>query len=1490
MSDNEESGRHEARLNEHIAVLRNNDLPLHMPNWLDIPDGFTNPPLMCCTSEFVRLVTDNAYNKSSGPELVLFAHGGTSMPEHFKLMVECVAIINRSYKMLNGYAVATPNSRLVKRMNGKKCEIIGIEKKMYTGALPQGVQYENNFIQTVNPITTTNSMFMAQLAETEIYVRQEMCTLEWGVLPYRYNGADGVEVRDVFQTLRVISAPGLNLVKFVHNMLCESSKGNRQADKEYDEAHRLLLRVLDQEMVNLDAGIIHIPDPLSVSNSMCPSSMVSLLSPFMILRKMLKYFAGGYCGTAQQCPGLQQDSLIVYGMPALNSPANASAAIESFDAKHRAYLEAVNLWCVAVDIKCNSSGDEETVEYSSLLSTEAESYSPIRSAITMIFYTHFKDTKEFSIKRISFPLIVGTILTNFKFVVRPSEDVRWMEIRNGYIMAQCGSDKTVLNGVKLHQQYKTAGRVDYPQAGMYVNMRRAMESLLQKQCFDEDSDTLVQFLSYCHTILMEQQLDGFFMSERVRNCAEMLKRCKDDICPNVSTAVLSFEHDMCLPEHEILQRIIHDDMMHTEFLMRRGLCVMNKTTKATTINLGLVYACLISDVLCFLGMDNATWTWCFFPILVCGGAGHLRAQTEDGHSQRTECVYLAKASSVGFNAVVVSTTNSILSLVTKIFPDLRTDVVNLLRMMKLDRITRVAIEERSAVISVNGSVISVPDPNVFMGLSVFDELARNASHEAIDGLVTSGFPRDKAGGGTTQKSAESRTRGPRERQDTTILRGMSLFSPIQAQNRNCSNTMHAESMKALISGAVACFPPSAQPSKGFCILDEQKSIRSHNCSSYDTCNAMGESQMPNDAAKVLNLAWAYCMLPMNCRAIGLLNKMSMSNVVVNQVEQQLYKWFGNFVLNYFKPFLGSTLLLSFWRIMNGYLSRSIASTMISMNALHMTQYENVEMANVDTMLNMECGLGLHGLNNALLDSLSHLLDFNLIIVNQIIAHKLDTPVLSFEFMKALVNNRYERNGAEFKTLKLWLMKYVNNNETKLQHQYVLVPELGTKRDYRFYEQYLEVYCSIVPDSFYTYWKAVMECVRVIDLSDFLGVGQSILSFNYDLLNLAQQGFNAGESDLRDVQQTFVHIVRKEDKNEKMYVHLMQHVIITSMLGRPPLHSDNIYLMGRRLFKCIMENVGVQQQVPNGVLCHSFDQVHGSIIPAYVRIKADRLYMTRSTIDIGGWTNGKTEELNGLLGPHPFEDIMHMGSWIQMHSTLGREEITKFEYKPFPALRTPELAKNRFYPMFSPEYGYGTVCISPGGRNYVRITLSDYQTMSVNLLCWSVPILSEKRFQIGPCIFRHSAVIRHNGRLGLIVKQKRNDCHDNFVGWKSCYDEEVAPDIDFCYMNHKGMYKVAWSDGTRESVFWVQVHDWLLGLGTRMFVRPRSDMGLPRANVEFVRGWLRYSEEFETEEDVYVCFRISSDGISFESGKTMQFSMNEVFLEIDSDNVVDYLHS
>ena len=1421
------------------------------------------------------------------------SHGGTFMPEHFQLMVEIVAIINRSTRVLNGFALATDNSQLVERVNGKKKDIIGIEEKIIQEQTAT-IIYETNFIETNQPVQTMASIYANEKMTEKVYARQELCMVLWGVIPYQYVMSTGIEVRNIFQTLRVIPAPGFNLISFLQEVVCEGSKFNRQVDKDYEQAHKLFQRVLNQESLNMGLASIDIMSPITVKDCRFRVSIASVLSPYILLRKMLRFIPGGYCGLQASGTHIVSDSLCIHGMPPLTCADENDAALEFYDLKQTAYLEALYLWNLDFSMKTSEASD---AVISDIFPRNAVTVS---EAVTMVFYPSFDVVQDIHSRRVHFPLLVSTILTNYKFVMCHYENEeaveRWRQSRSSYIKAQCGTDVNELNHVNLYQQYRLGGAVDFPCAGKYVQMRRSMESLLSKENLDVDIETYVQYIKYCNIILKEQQVDGFFMSERVRVSAEILRRSYKTMASDIKKSLGRVKDALNDFERECFDLIMHDPMMLSAYLWQAGLSHANSFIRATGINLGLIQTFLICDVLCFLGMHNPSWTWAFFPTFVCGGGGHLRAHTDDGVA-RSDSLYLAKAPSVGFSSVVIKSVNTIFLLAGSHFVDLASDVTaKLLEIKKIDRLTRVAIEERCALMIVNGVVVKYPDPTLFMSPIYFDEFSRSINADAIDRLITSGLPRDQAGAGVTQKSVESKTRGPREQQITQPVNGMTAYILGISQNRNCISSVVGESYNALITGSVATSPPSAQISNGMLCIGRAGTTKRHCNNMHNSSSTQGESKLPDrGTTEHFDLTWLYSILPMNCRSLGLLNKMSMTNINVNDVEQQVHKWFGNIVSMYFEQFLSTTLYQSFWRIMNGYMARNVAASLIQTNLLNMMTDEDVEDANHETLVQMEGGISLHALDNGLLDVLSHMVDFNVILVNQLVREKLKTPVLPLAFLHHLFeedNALNQKFPAERQTLGDWMRaNFVMTAERRMQHGYVYVPTLGYVDDYQSVEQYLELYCSIIQHSFQTYRKAIERSKKVLDLSDFLCLRHSMLSCSYKYVGINTSEFYQNDSELAGcVTQNFVHIIEKDNKINKVYVHLAQHLLLTSLLGEDALHSDNIFTLGQNVFRLILEEAGVQQQIPSGLVCNTFQSRYDKVSPVLFQSSSSNYYMLRSTNDFKAWSEGRITELNGLLGCHPTEDIMHMGAWIQMYKMFMGKLPAAFEPHDFPLMRIPELVPGRIYPMQSNEEGFATICICPEGRNYALFSSDDYH-ICMETPSWGVEVVQKRKFTVAPLIFRPNALVCVEGRLGLVMPRPSPSFSAlEKQEWEDHYDTVVRPCVEENFLGLGGRYEVLFEDGVREEVFWTRVHASLLRLGTFIYVRSDlvQDAQVP-PDADYVRGWLRYADESTKEyvaNKVYVCVRVvKAKSTSFGHVITLALDLDQVVLELPAGKVV-----
>lgn len=270
------------------------------------------------------------------------------------------------------------------------------------------------------------------------------------------------------------------------------------------------------------------------------------------------------------------------------------------------------------------------------------------------------------------------------------------------------------------------------------------------------------------------------------------------------------------------------------------------------------------------------------------------------------------------------------------------------------------------------------------------------------------------------------------------------------------------------------------------------------------------------------------------------------------------------------------------------------------------------------------------------------------------------------------------------------------------------------------------------------------------------------------------------------------------------------------------------------------------------------------------------YFVRSIKDTGALEVGLTSELPAMLGPHPIEDVMHLGSWIQLYTILNSgAKPERFECFPFYNGRPPELVSGRTYPLVGMESGHlGTVCLSPDGRgSAVRITTSNDCGVSweahplIDAEGWFERI-RDMEMMVAPLVFRHHAAFRDLDRPGASPLVAVSFCTPPPAPCDvSRYPVELsnpAPN-EQQFLSTQGAYMLAKSRADIRCVGFGEAHEALLPIGTFMLVETSAvqqfGIGSPK---HWIRGSLRYpdnslEEGGHTEEDaqirIYLTIRI-----------------------------------
>ena len=225
----------------------------------------------------------------------------------------------------------------------------------------------------------------------------------------------------------------------------------------------------------------------------------------------------------------------------------------------------------------------------------------------------------------------------------------------------------------------------------------------------------------------------------------------------------------------------------------------------------------------------------------------------------------------------------------------------------------------------------------------------------------------------------------------------------------------------------------------------------------------------------------------------------------------------------------------------------------------------------------------------------------------------------------------------------------------------------------------------------------------------------------------------------------------------------------------------------------------------------------------------------------------------MLGSHPLEDVMHLGSWIQLFTILHAGAKPE-EFQCFPTYngRPPELVCGRTYPLLglNPN-AIGTICLGPDGRNdAARITLSE------DGVHWHVKPLFDIQhwferirvldLMVAPLVFRHHAVFRDtvNPRSAPYVAVDYDPDvlppHNTDQYPVDISDPEPVPRQ---FLSHRGTYTLAKSRATCEIVAFPEAHQRLLPLGTFILVETSAVQQFGIGSLKhWIRGSLRYPDE------------------------------------------------
>jgi hypothetical protein len=272
------------------------------------------------------------------------------------------------------------------------------------------------------------------------------------------------------------------------------------------------------------------------------------------------------------------------------------------------------------------------------------------------------------------------------------------------------------------------------------------------------------------------------------------------------------------------------------------------------------------------------------------------------------------------------------------------------------------------------------------------------------------------------------------------------------------------------------------------------------------------------------------------------------------------------------------------------------------------------------------------------------------------------------------------------------------------------------------------------------------------------------------------------------------------------------------------------------------------------------------------------YFVRSIKDTGALDYGIASELPAILGTHPIEDVMHLGSWIQLYTILhSGTKPDAFQCFPTYNGRPPELVCGRTYPLLGVDQERrGTICIGPDNRgDAARITYKADPAVDV----WTVvPLfdvqhwfdrIKDLELMVAPLVHRHYAVFRdplHPNTAPYVAVDFRTPAPPPHDVSRYPVDLSNPHPVERQFIDACGFYTLVKSSAVQLRMSFVEAHENLLAIGTFILIETNSiqQFGLsgPKA---WIRGSLRYPDEAVDEDEgngesqirIYITVRIRS---------------------------------
>ena len=634
--------------------------------WLRFPIEFIRPAKMCSINKYVQCVDQGFLQHSmhhipTGPEYVLVGHDSPSLPTHMFQWIWAMSQINAMKQYHDCVIPVNGLTDVTYSKKGKQLVATNIKRRLVVSQAWQMddlMRYEKWFPDMGGQRETVMMESIQELRQgNNYYADVQPIQMMWGIIPVEYTH-NGAKVRRVFHILKTIPAPGFDLMRCLVDI---SRKGDQKMANgiTYAKVMQTVQDVINYEC-NRNLRIVGffgrshpLPHPIQVMDDpSSPMNPQTILSPFVVMRKILL-----------QLPVSELTELVVDGFPKTDTVDQRERCFRFFASMQTAYRRRLAYYhrVFARALNGTMGGRVANVQPVALplvlSSSEDECLDNVFCFMNLTFnLCKWLDGGTASLERaelLRMPQLAIATLTPFQYVTMC--DVSSLD----FIRAHIGDPGEDLDETKLSRKYSTDNGSwgDMPHAGMFKNSRESIRTSLKtmQQGGDPIERSVATYHNYMRaqsTIHTQAVLADLMMSDRVLHCAQ----CLDRLSPRMNEGVRkAFAKEVpgdtaerqrhafeAFPDAAYYLKLLHTFSLH------------NKHIRANAVNLTTLWAIMVSDTLTHLGAHHETWNWMMYTVQVMGGAGHLRAQTDD-HGSKTQVTFTSKPNSVGFNAVITKT-------------------------------------------------------------------------------------------------------------------------------------------------------------------------------------------------------------------------------------------------------------------------------------------------------------------------------------------------------------------------------------------------------------------------------------------------------------------------------------------------------------------------------------------------------------------------------------------------------------------------------------------------------------------------------------------------------------------------------------------------------------------------------------------------------------------------------------------------------------------